>query len=204
MQFSGVVKSLSTRADVSYGSSCSALGRRLVISSDLNALSFVSCFSSTSARFFSILLLLLAIWQCSTPPPDLFSASFHFLRLQAPESFELQHAETPACWYLGVLKSNWLHGPNILRSWGFSFWNTEILLLVCLFHFPFNLNWLNFWSVWSKVIFYDQCFHNVITACKNSVAFVTLSFDLSSISINALGLRIRDEIHESILCCGPL
>lgn len=46
--------------------------------------------------------------------------------------------------------------------------------------------------------------HKVITAYKNSVAFVTLSFDLSSISINALGLRIRDEIHESILCCGPL
>lgn len=30
------------------------------------------------------------------PPPNLFSASFHFLRLQAPKSFEFQCAE-PLC-----------------------------------------------------------------------------------------------------------
>lgn len=129
MQYAGVAKPLATGADVSHASSCSAQGRRLVISPDLNALSFLSCFSSTSAWFFSIPLFLLAIWQCSNPSPDLFSASFHFLRSQAPESFEFQCAEPPLCWYLGILKASWLHTLGILGSWSFSFWKKEILVM---------------------------------------------------------------------------
>lgn len=44
MQYAGVAKPLATGADVSHASSCRAQGRRLVISPDLNALSFFELF----------------------------------------------------------------------------------------------------------------------------------------------------------------
>lgn len=126
VQYAGVAKPLASGAEDPHASVCSAQGRRLVISPDPNALSFWSCFSSTSAWFFSIPLLLLAIWQWST---HLFSVSFHFLESQAPESVEFQCAEPPPCWYLGILKPGWLQVFGILRSWSFSSWNKEILIM---------------------------------------------------------------------------
>lgn len=126
VQYAGVANPLASGADVSHASSCSAQGRTSVISPDPNALSFWSCFSSTSAWFFSIPLFLLAIWHCSL---HLFSVSFHFLKSQAPASVEIQCAEPPLCWYLGILKPSWLHVLGILMSWIFSSWNKEILVM---------------------------------------------------------------------------
>lgn len=103
---------------------------------------------------------------------------FPFHGVESSRKFWVQCAEPPLCWYLGILKSSWLHTLGILRSWSFSFWNKEFLVMSGLFHILCNLNWLNLSSVWSRVIFYDQYFHNVITTYKNKVAFVTLSFDL--------------------------
>lgn len=94
VQYAGVAKPLASEADVSYARSCTSQRRRLVISPDPNALSFWSCFSSTSAWFFSIPLFLLAIWQCSI---HLFSV-FPF-----PEVASSRKCWVPVCWASSVL-----------------------------------------------------------------------------------------------------
>lgn len=129
LQLAGVAKPLATGADVSHASSCCVQWRRLVIPPDLNALSFFELFFLYLSMIPFYPLASVSHLAVLYPPPDLLSASFRFLRSQAPESFELQSAQPLPCWYLGILKSNWLHTLGILRSWSFFFWNKEILVM---------------------------------------------------------------------------